>query len=287
MSLGIFRSTPLVWAAACCGWALAGPVWADTEAAPASDSKPPAQTVLSSEPKPWAWEGALGPVLSSSYRGQALQARPGYYLRYKRLSISNTGSFAVRRNDDVFNGLGLDMLSDAHWRFNLGLRVDRGARISDSPSLAGYDRVRPTLRLRASATYQLTPEWSAGMGWSTDLLGRGGGQVVDVGVSREKPLSPRTRWVLSAGLSAADARFQRSYFGVSPTQSALSGLPLYTPSSGLLNASVGSTVRIDISPKWVGFVGASAVRRMGPQLDSPLVSWGTNWGASVGIARRF
>lgn len=283
MSLVFFGSIPLVLAAAF--WGLAGSAWAETEP-PASDSKTEAAAAAPGA-SPWAWEGALGPVLSSSYRGPTLAARPGYYLRYKRLSISNTGSFAVRRNDDVFNGLGLDMLNDSQWRFNLGLRVDRGGRISDLPSLAGYDRVRPTLRLRAALTYELSPQWSAGLGWSGDLLGRGGGQVVDVGVSREKRLSPRTRWVLSTGLSAADARFQRSYFGVSSTQSALSGLPTYTPSSGLLNASVGSTVRMDINSHWVGFVGVSAMRRMGPQLDSPLVGWASNWGASVGIARRF
>lgn len=261
--------------------ASAVPAIPDISAIPAV-STPPSPLPLSA-----AWEGALGPVVSGTQQDQGLVLRPGYYLRYKRVSISNTGLFAVRRAGDVFNGLGLDMLSDTRWRFNLGLRLDKGARVSDLPALDGHGRVRSTVRLRAAGTYQLMTFWSAGVGWSTDLLGRGGGQVIHAGITREEPIRPHMRWVLGMGLSAANARYQRARFGVSETQSALSGLAVYRPGSGLLDASATSSVRMSIDPHWVGFVEASAWRRMGPQRQSPLATWSTNWGVSVGIARRF
>ncbi|MES2888496.1 MAG: MipA/OmpV family protein [Pseudomonadota bacterium] len=240
-------------------------------------------------PKPIrpAFEGALGPVVSWSREGDGVQTKPGFYLRYKRLSVSNTSSFAVRRNDDVFRGLGLDVVNNSKVKFNLGLRLDRGGRITDLPSLAGQDEVQSTVRLRASATYRFDPRWSVGAGWTADILGHGGGQVADIGVSREQALGPRLHWTVSTGVSAANSRFQRSYFGINASQSAASGLPVYSPSSGLLNASVSTSVRTEINPRWVAFGSVSAVRRMGPQLDSPLVTWSTNWGLSAGIARRF
>lgn len=248
---------------------------------------PTAGTPKAQPPLRPVFEGALGPVVSWSREGDSVESKPGFYFRYKRLSLSNTSSFAVRRNDDVFRGLGLDVVNNSKVQFNLGLRLDRGGRISDLPSLAGQDKVRSTVRLRASATYRFDPRWSVGAGWTSDILGHGGGQVADVGLSREQTLGPRMHWAVSAGVSAANSRFQRSYFGINASQSAASGLPVYSPSSGLLNASVGTSVRMEINPSWVAFGGVSAVRRLGPQLDSPLVNWSTNWGMTAGIARRF
>ncbi len=268
------------WVLALSGWA-----WADTPEPPAGATGAQAEAPL--PPSPPVFEGALGPVVSWSHQGHGVDAKPGFYFRYKRLSLSNTSSFAVRRSDDLFRGLGLDMVNSERVTFNLGLRFDRGGRTSDLPALAGHDKVEATVRLRASATYHLTPRWSVGAGWTTDLLGHGGGQTVDLGISHERPLGPRLVWSMGAGLNAANATFQRSYFGVTPTQSALSGLPVYTPGGGLMNASVGTTLRKEIGNSWVAFVGASAVHRLGPQVDSPLVTWSNNWGMTAGIARRF
>lgn len=284
MAEAIFKTWFLGLGFAGCSCAAA---WAAAEAPSDPAFKSQTGHAPSSHPLLAGWEGALGPVVSGNQQDRGLVVRPGYYLRYKRVSISNTGLFAVRRTDDVFNGLGLDLGSDTRWRFNLGLRLDTGSRVTNLPALAGHDRVRSTVRLRAASTYQLMPYWRAGVGWSTDLLGRGGGQVFNAGISREAPLRPNMHWVLGMGLSAADARYQRARFGVSETQSALSGLAVYQPGGGLLDASVTSSVRRNIHPDWLGFVEVSAWRRMGPQLQSPLATWTTNWGVSVGIARRF
>ena len=232
------------------------------------------------------FEGALGPVVSWSVRGGS-DGKAGFYLRYKRVSLSNNGNFAVRRPDDIFRGLGLDVVRKDRVSFNLGLRVDRGHRASDVPELVGYDDIASTVRLRASATYHPDPLWSVSASWSGDVLGKGGGQVVDFALSRDELLEPRVHWALGLGLSMGDQRFQQSRFGVTQLQSRVSGLPVYSPGAGLLNASIGTTLRFDISPLWVGFVGSSASHRLGPQLESPLVRDSTNWGVSGGIARRF
>jgi outer membrane protein len=294
MQVAEARPLFLAFITVCSGSALLtlGTARADTPEAAGAETPAPvsmADALPTPPPAPArpAFEGALGPVASWSHQGRAVDTKAGFYLRYKRLSVSNTSSFAIRRNDDVFRGLGLDMVNDGRWRFNLGLRLDRGGRASDLASLNGHDRIRATVRLRASATYRLNPEWSVGTGWTADLLERGGGQTMDIGASREKALGPRLHWAVGIGLNAADSRFQRTYFGIDASRAAASGLPLYAPGSGLMNASVGTTVRMDISRSWVAFTGVSAMQRLGPQRDSPLVTWSRNWGVSAGIARRF
>lgn len=232
------------------------------------------------------FEGALGPIVSWSVRGGS-DSKAGFYLRYKRVSLSNNGHFAVRRPDDIFRGLGVDVLRKDQVSFNLGLRFDHGRRASDVPELAGYDDIASTVRLRASATYHPNSLWSMSASWSGDVLGKGGGQMVNFALSRDETLGPRVHWALGLGVSMADQRFQQGRFGVTPLQSSVSGLPVYRPGAGLLNASIGTTLRFDISPSWVGFVGCSAGHVLGPQLHSPLVKESTNWGVSAGIARRF
>jgi outer membrane scaffolding protein for murein synthesis (MipA/OmpV family) len=123
--------------------------------------------------------------------------------------------------------------------------------------------------------------------WSPDIAGRGGGQILDFGVSREEALSDRTRWSLGFGLRAADTRYQRLHFGVSAEQAALSQLPLYQPSSGWVHASAGTSLRFEINPDWVSFAGMSVTQPLGAQRQSPLVSGLTRWSIQAGIARRF
>lgn len=270
----------------------AGSVWAEPPVSPgcefraASEAKSPAPE-CTPPPERFPIEGALGPVAGWSIRGKELSWTPGFYLRYRRWSLSNNGHFAVRRHDDIFRGLSVDIADRNRLTLNLGLRFDPGGRASDLSSLEGYDRILPTVRLRASAIYRIPPDWSVTTTWNGDIGGRGGGQFVELGLSLDEALGPRMHWALGVGLSAADASYQRLRFGVSPAQSKLSGLPAYRPQAGWLNASFSSSLRFEINPRWVSFVGVSAVHHLGPQQHSPFVPSSTNWTVGAGIARRF
>ena len=244
-------------------------------------------------PAPSKWEGALGALvsLSPAYAGGSghrVSVTPVFYLRYKRVSISNGGGFVSRRNqDDVIHGLGLDLVRDPRFRVNLALRLDGGRRSSDSAALAGIEDVRGTLRARPSTSWQFDDGWKAAAGWSIDLLGHGGGQVLDASLGRDRRLTPRTTWGASAGLSWADARHMRSYYGVTPAESAASGYAVYTPGSGLRNVSLGVGVRTEIDRRWVTLARASVGRLLGPAADSPLTSTTRQWSVSGGVAYNF
>lgn len=290
-----------------CAALLCGGVQAADEPPPAPAEAPPAETPApppppeaaaappaSDAPKPavMGFEGALGPVfnVSPEYAGGAKEkftVVPGFYLRYGRVSISNASNFVTRRADDVFRGLGLDLKQNDQLRLNLALRLDNGRRATDSAELNGLNNVERTIRARASATRQLGGGWKIAAGFTTDLLGRGGGQLVDLGLSHDRRLSPRTTWSASVGASWASARYMQSYYGVTPGESVASGYPVYTPGSGMRDASIGTGWRMEIDPQWVAFWGGSLARQLGPALNSPVVGRANSWTLNGGIARRF
>ncbi len=246
-------------------------------------------TLVGPDPK---LEGAIGPVISASpeYQGatrQKFSLLPGVFLRYGRLSLSNTGNFVTRRRDDVFRGLGLDLVNDDRLRLNVALRLDNGRRSSTSSDLAGIDDVRRTLRARTSLTRQFDGGWKLGAGWNADLLGRGGGNVLDLGIGHEQRLGASRVLSLAAGFSVADRRHMQSYFGVTEAQSARSGYPVYRPGAGLRDAAVAANLRIELDPRWTAFCSASVSKLLGPTLDSPLTRRPGQWGLSTGVAWRF
>lgn len=278
--------------------AAAPPAAAASAASPAASgasAEPAATPATPPKPKPyeWKWEGAIGPVVSVSpdYAGSSRRntsVTPGYYLRYGRISISNTSGFVTRRNqDDIFRGLGLDLKRSDRVRLNLALRIDNGRRSADARGLVGIQNVRRTIRARSSATWQLGHGTKVALGWNADLLGRGGGNIYDIGVSHDRRWSEQTTWSVGVGLSAADRRNMQSYFGITPEESAASGHPVYTPGAGLRDVSLGTSWRSEISPRWVALWGASVGRILGPAAKSPLTTSTHQWSANAGIAWKF
>jgi MipA family protein len=261
---------------------------ADPDETPPTPAPPPQE-------KPAAipvWEGAIG--LNTSYRpeysgaaAKIAKLSPGFFLRYGRLTITNSSGFVTRRADDVVRGVGLDLVRDERLRLGLALRVDRGRSESSSPDLAGMGDIDPTVRVRLNLGYRLPGPWRLGGSWSVDALGKGGGNVGDAGVSWEHRLTPSTVLNANTSLSFAGDRYMQSYYGVSAEQSARSGYPVYEASAGVRDASVGVGFRTELSDDWLLLGGAGASRLLGPAARSPLTKDRNGWGLNLGLAWRF
>jgi len=244
------------------------------------------------EPAP-KFEGAVGAVLT--YRNEYLGGSehkadlgPAFYLRCKRLSISHASGFVTRRQEELPLGLGLELVRRDEVRMNLGLRIDRGRDSSStSGALAGVEDVRATLRLRTGLVWQADKHWKATAGWTVDLLGRGGGSTLDAGLAYELRVGSRSTWSTGVSATWADGRYMRSWHGVTPAASAINGLPVYRPGSGLRDVALGTTLRTELDPKWSAFVGAGIGRVLGPAADSPLTRERGQWWVGSGVARRF
>jgi outer membrane scaffolding protein for murein synthesis (MipA/OmpV family) len=240
-----------------------------------------------------SWEGAVGLIAqySPAYQGSAgqeLTLRPGLYLRRGRFSITTTGGFVTRQNnDDVQRGVAAELVAREDLRVSLSARLDGGRNENQDPMLQGLGDIRTTVRARLSLVRPFGAGWRFTAGLSPDLLGRGGGVLADLGLSHEWRLTPTLRANAGLSLGAGDRRYMRSYFGVDPAQAARSGHPVYEPSAGLRDLGLGLNLRADLGPHWIGFVNLGASQLLGPTVDSPLTRRTDLWSLGGGLAWRF
>ena len=100
-----------------------------------------------------------------------------------------------------------------------------------------------------------------------------------------------SRWGVEAGIYGqvtwASGKASQSYFGITPGQAALTGLPAYSAGSGLRYAQVGLLGAVNLSAHWLIPWGAGVQRLLGESADSPIVQDRTNWTVNAGVAYRF
>src|SRR5919112_507054 len=97
------------------------------------------------------------------------------------------------------------------------------------------------------------------------------GFVADLGADLVQRFGALT---LSVGprLSLGDREFARTYFGVTPVESALNGLlPPYRPSGGVTSVGAQTALSVDWSERWSTTVSASYARLVSDAAKSPIV----------------
>lgn len=166
-------------------------------------------------------------------------------------------------------------------------RYLRPRRAADHPELAGLTDLGRTLELGARVGYVDT-SWRAfgtlrygvvghnGLvgDFGADLLYRHGSDLVLL-------LGPRMGW--------GDGRFMRRHFGVTPAESAASGLAAFAPTGGLVSAGIEAGFVYRLDDRW-GLQGSANWSRLGGQAgSSPIVAQGSRDQVTVrlGVTRRF
>ena len=100
-----------------------------------------------------------------------------------------------------------------------------------------------------------------------------------------------SRWGVDSGLFGqltwANSKSAQSYFGLTPQQAAVTGLPAYDAGSGLRYLQFGLLGSVNLSEHWLIPWGASLKWLLGDSGDSPIVQDRTNWYLNAGIAYRF
>lgn len=269
-------------------WAQAGPSTAP-EAAPAIAASAPAPAASAPRQR---FEGALGLVLSHEpeYSGSSrreFKLEPAGFLRWGRITLTGSGGFTTRAQDDVERGLDALLLRRKSWRVNLSLRLDRGRKESESSQLEGLGDIRSTLRARLGLRWEPAPSWQLNLSSSFDLLDRVGGYLITAGASRSFRLDEHQRIVLGASVSAAGGGYLQTWYGVTPQQSDDSGYPVYRAGDGLRDLNLSATWRKEFNPQWAGFASVGASRLLGSAAHSPLAHRRGGASASLGVARRF
>lgn len=167
------------------------------------------------------------------------------------------------------------------------LRYIRERRAGDYPELNGMEDV------------DFSIEAGLGLAWVTDrfrlfaearygVIGHGG-WAGDLGADVIWRPGPRTAVLLGPRAAFGDARFTRTYFGVTPAEAGASGLAAYRPGGGLVSAGLELTLHHDFDEDW-GVDGRLAWDRLqGDAADSPIAAQGSRdqWTLRLTVTRRF
>lgn len=191
-------------------------------------------------------------------------------------SVLGFPSFDIRRVGEPKrfstpdDGFSLTVYENSGFRFGLAGRFRGGRYLSDDRRLFGFKDVNwavepgvflefwplEMIRLRAELRHGVNGHH---------------GFVADLGLDG---VARYGRFTFAAGprLALGDSDFARTYFGVTPAESALNGLvPAYRPSGGATSVGLASSLSYDWSEQWSSTVSVSYARLVGDAADSPIV----------------
>ncbi len=235
--------------------------------------------------------------------GFSLGAGVGYVPEYQgsdKYEAVAFPTFEITWRDTIaFSGEGLSatIYERDSFSFSATLGYGGGREESDSDYLKGLGDIEDGTILALSAELDL----GASVAATADVqkfMGGSKGTVVSLGVQSAIPLgaghglraSPsQVGMMLIGGLSVdwADDDYNQSFFGVSSTQSAASGLRQYTAESGLnsVNAEVGFIKPLGGNWGLTGMVQYSQL--LGDAADSPIVKSKNNYSAVLAVGYSF
>lgn len=181
-------------------------------------------------------------------------------------------------------GIGADLVD--------GDTVDVGAGVTFVPGYRRRDAPAGIGRVSGGAGARISGDVKAGMlmaslGATKVLSGDLDGALVDATLAM--PFRPTDRLTVIPSLSAtwADGAYTRSYFGVSASQAAASGLPAYRPGGGIKDVSAALTASYRLTDRVSLGATGSVTKLTGDARKSPIVVDPTQPSAVLSVSYRF
>ena len=218
----------------------------------------------------------IGPQLAPSWPG-ADQYSLGPYVDLSRERVGT--EFTFEAADESF---GAPLIASGKFAFGPSLgfvgkrtAADVGAnlpKVGLTIEAGGFAQVSPTPNLR------LRVEARRGLGGHDGFVGE---------VSADYIARDGDDWLFSIGprVSLGDGKYQRAYFGVSPTAAATSGLSAHDIDGGIHAVGLTAGYLRQFSPSWGFAVYGRYDRLVGDAARSPIVrQFGSRDQPSVGVA---
>ncbi len=169
----------------------------------------------------------------------------------------------------TLGGIGYNFSPSPDWSYGPLLSYRFGRDQDDSDRLRGLGDVDGGADLGGFVRWNLRPFFLH----ATVRKGIGGnvsGTTAKFGAGYAISLSPSDRLVFDASVDWADAAVMQAYFGVTPTQSARSGLGVYKANAGVRRYAIGVVWTQSYSPQWFSTVGVTAWRLGHEAAASPI-----------------
>jgi outer membrane protein len=216
----------------------------------------------------WKFSLGVGVVNQAKYPGSSKEkttAFPIFSANYGRYFI---GALPVA---GIPAGVGMSFYRDQNWNVGAGVGYDfaKPREESDSASLRGMGDIDRTALGSFFASY--TQDWLKVTGAVvTDLGGKGQGVRVLLDLQGRYRVSDRLMLTAGPALVWANSKYTQTFFGVTAVQSASSGLPQYSASSGLNSAAFAIGASYQLTPQWGIGARLSANRLRGDAVNSPI-----------------
>jgi outer membrane scaffolding protein for murein synthesis (MipA/OmpV family) len=254
----------LIFAAACTLWLVSGTASAaDATDAATSATSAIVATPAAATPEPdWVVTLGAGVQAGPRYPGSnkiSWQPIPAIDIEYKNRWFAK---------EDM--PLGVYFINDARWSAGLALQYDlTDRRSTDSPRLAALGDLPMTPRAKLFAAYTVSA-LTVSSSLAQDIGGHGEGLVADVNAIATLPIG--SQWYLSAGpgVTWGNRQYQDTYFGITPAQSAASGLPQYASHAGVNNAYLSLEADYLITKHWTATANVKLEQLQGSAARSPI-----------------
>ncbi len=239
---------------------------------------------------------AVAELSNQSMIGPGLRIRPAYDgsdSRHTELVpvIRYLGQpWFVRSTQGVLEG-GARMEITPELHIGAQLAYEPGRKMNESPFLRSHN----VTDMKMGASAGLQAEWDHKFGpVPVTLLARARQRTdTDLGAQFDVRLSAGVfqRGSFSAGVFTqgtwANAKSAGAFYGITPQQSAATGLPAYSAGSGWLVSSIGVLWSFDLGPQWVVVGNLESRHMQGDAAHSPLVVRESNYAVSAGVAYKF
>lgn len=228
------------------------PAWAQDDPSAARDS--------GETREPRRYRIALGPQLVPSFPGS-----DGHVVRplVDVSSARGDDPFPFEAPDESF-GFGFAELGAV--QFGTAVNIE-GGREFDGMAVDGTGTA---IELGGFAQFAILPELRARLEVRRGLGGHEA-WVGTAGLDYIARSGDRHLFSIGPRVSFAEGRYQRAYFGVSPTEAAGTGLSPYRPGAGLHAVGATAGYLAQFTPRWGIYSYAKYDRLIGDAADSPVV----------------
>ncbi|SAK42720.1 structural protein MipA [Caballeronia hypogeia] len=227
------------------------------------------------------WKVSIGPgvMVAPKYPGS------------NKLEVLPLPALDISYDDRFFSQgldvLGVNVLRDENYHVGAAVSFDFQSRNeADDPRLRGLGNVHWGPKLKIFADYSVSM-FTASAALYQDIAGTGQGLLASGDLAINIPYPKGWIFSFGPGVTWANATYMRTLFGVSPQQSAASGLPAHQTSSGVRDVHLNAYASYDFSKHWTGSLQVTAGRLQGSAANSPITLRKTEFNGFAALSYRF
>lgn len=187
------------------------------------------------------------------------------------------------------DGFGIPLYDTGRFRAGPAFKIRMPRHEGDDSDLNGLGNV--DFAFEAGGFLEFWPtQWLRTRAELRQGFGGHHGVVADLTADMVMPVTPQL--TLSGGprTTLMSDKAIDPYFSVNATQSAASGLPVYTAGGGFYSVGAGAQARYQWSPQWATYVFVEYERLVGDASDSPIVTLRGSrdqWQTGLGLTYSF